>query len=59
MTNYKVKCNNFEIGNDHPIFLIGGLNVIENEEITYQTAEHFKKICNKLNIENWKLKIEM
>ena len=41
---------NFEIGNDHPIFLIGGLNVIENEEITFQTAQHFKKICAKLNI---------
>ena len=50
-----MKVNNssikFEIGNDHPIFLIGGLNVIENEEITYQTAKHFKKTCNKLNIE--------
>lgn len=42
---------NFEIGNDNPIFMIGGLNVIENEEITYQTANHFKKICAKLNIE--------
>ena len=41
---------NFEIGNDNPIFMIGGLNVIENEEITYQTAQHFKKICAKLNI---------
>ena len=41
---------NFEISNDQPIFLIGGLNVIENEEITYQTAQHFKKICDKLNI---------
>ena len=35
---------NFEIANDHPIFLIGGLNVIENEEITYHTAQHFKRI---------------
>ena len=42
---------NFEVGNNLPIFLIGGLNVIENEELTYQTAKHFKKICTKLNIE--------
>ena len=42
---------NFGISNNYPIFLIGGLNVIENEEITYQTAKHFKKICTKLNIE--------
>ena len=40
----------FKIGNKYPIFLIGGLNVIENADITYQTAQHFKKICDKLNI---------
>ncbi len=45
-----VKVNNIEIGNHLPLVLISGLNVIENREITFDTARYIKKICSKLDI---------
>ncbi len=45
-----VKVNNIDIGNHLPFVLISGLNVIENREITFDTASYIKKICSKLDI---------
>ena len=50
MINPYLKLDKFKIGNDLPIILIGGLNVIENYELTLNTAKQINKICNKLNI---------
>ena len=51
MLNPSINLDNFKIGNDLPIILIGGLNVIENTELTYKTANDIKQICEKLNIQ--------
>ncbi len=45
-----VKVNNIKIGNHLPLVLICGLNVIENREITFETASHIKTICSELDI---------
>ena len=45
-----VRVNNINIGNHLPLVLICGLNVIENREITFQTASYIKTICSKLDI---------
>jgi 2-dehydro-3-deoxyphosphooctonate aldolase (KDO 8-P synthase) len=45
-----IKLNNFEIGNEKPFTLFGGLNVLENESITLNAVEVYKKITDKLNI---------
>ena len=51
MINPRIGLNNIRIGNDLPIILIGELNVIENAELTYETAKKIKQICEKLNIQ--------
>ncbi len=50
MINSLINLENTKIGNDQPITLIGGLNVIENPDITYSTAKEIKNICKKLGI---------
>ena len=39
-----------EIGNDRPMILIGGINVIESEDLAFQAAEHFAEVTRKLGI---------
>src|SRR5438067_1158329 len=39
-----------EIGLDHPLFLISGPCVVENEELQLRTAETLKRIADKLGI---------
>ena len=51
MINSRIRLKNIRIGNDLPIILIGGLNVIENAELTYETAKQIKQICETLNIQ--------
>ena len=47
----KIVClDDIKISNELPLTLIGGLNVIENEDLTIKTASYFNKICNKLKI---------
>lgn len=50
MFNKIVRVNNIRIGNHLPFVLICGLNVIENKEITFDTATYIKSVCSKLNI---------
>jgi len=45
-----VKVKNISIGNGLPFVLIAGPCVIENEYITFHTAEEIKKITESLNI---------
>lgn len=37
-------------GNDRPMMLIGGINVIESQDLAFQAAEHFVEVTGKLGI---------
>jgi 2-dehydro-3-deoxyphosphooctonate aldolase (KDO 8-P synthase) len=50
MINHKVKCSNFEIGNDKPFTLIAGPCQLENEEHAIKISSELKKITNELGI---------
>lgn len=45
-----MKLLNFEVGNDHPLFLIAGPCVIETPEVTLQTAATLKGIAARLGM---------
>lgn len=45
-----VKIQNIECANDKPMVLFGGLNVLENEDITLKAVEVYKTITDKLGI---------
>ena len=45
-----VKIQNIDVANDKPMVLFGGLNVLENEDITLKAAEIYKNITDKLGI---------
>lgn len=45
-----VKIGNIEVANDKPMVLFGGLNVLENLDITLKAVEVYKTITDKLNI---------
>ena len=46
----EIEIGNINFSNDKPFTLIGGINVIENADLTYKCAEIYKKICQKLSI---------
>ena len=50
MVNHKVKCANFEIGNDKPFTLIAGPCQLENEEHAIKISTELKKITSDLGI---------
>ena len=50
MINYKVKCSNFEIGNDKPFTLIAGPCQLENETHALKMSSELKKITSELGI---------
>jgi 2-dehydro-3-deoxyphosphooctonate aldolase (KDO 8-P synthase) len=45
-----IKLNDIKIGSGNKFVLIAGPCVVENKEITFQTAEEIKKITSKLSI---------
>ena len=45
-----VEIGDIEVGNDKPFVLFGGLNVLENEDITLKAVEVYKTITDKLGI---------
>ena len=45
-----VSIQNIQCANDKPFVLFGGLNVLENEEITLKAVEVYKTITDKLGI---------
>ena len=51
----EINLRNFRIGNNQPLTLMGGVNVLESEELVMQVAEKFKTITDKHNI-NWVFK---
>jgi len=46
----KIQIAELSVANNLPFVLFGGINVLESEELAMQTAEHFKSVCNKLDI---------
>ena len=50
MTNYKVKCSNFEISNDKPFTLISGPCQLENEAHAIKISTQLKRITSELGI---------
>ena len=50
MKNHKVKCNNFEIGNDKPFTLIAGPCQLESETHAIKISTELKKITSELGI---------
>ena len=47
-----LKLENFNIGNQEPMTLMGGVNVLESESVVMTVAEKFAKTTSNLNI-NW------
>ena len=45
-----MKLRNFEIGNNKPLTLMGGMNVLESRDLAMQVAEDFKKVTDILII---------
>lgn len=50
MSLQTVKVGNFSIGNDLPLTVIGGLNVLEDYDLAARTAEAFIMVCDKLHL---------
>ncbi len=50
MTQKTVKIQNIECANDKPMVLFGGLNVLENLDITLRAVEVYKTITDKLGV---------
>lgn len=40
----------FEINNQSPFVLFGGMNVLESRDLAMQIAEHYKEVTSRLNI---------
>ena len=47
----EVKLNNISFSNNKKIVIIGGINVIESEELAMQTAEVYKNVSIKHNLD--------
>tara|TARA_X000000950_G_scaffold127803_1_gene159757 strand:+ start:643 stop:1473 length:831 start_codon:yes stop_codon:yes gene_type:complete len=47
-----IQLNGFEIGNDSPLTVMGGVNVLESEDLVMRVAESFKEATEKNKI-NW------
>jgi len=45
-----VRLLDFEVGVEHPFFLIAGPCVIESERLAMETAAHLKKVCAEIEI---------
>ena len=39
-----------EIGNDKPVVLFGGMNVLESRDLAMRVAEHYVTVTSRLNI---------
>ena len=46
----EIEIGSVKFSNDKPFTLIGGINVIEDADLTYKCAEIYKTICQKLSI---------
>jgi len=50
MSLQSIKLANFDIANDKPFVLFGGMNVLESRDLAMSIAEHYVEVTTKLNI---------
>ena len=50
MADKIVSVGNFQMGNDLPMAVIGGLNALEDYDLAARTCEEFLRVCNKLGL---------
>lgn len=50
MSDKRIKVADFEIGNDLPLTVIGGLNVLEDYDLAARTVEVYKETCASLGL---------
>jgi len=50
MQQKSVQVANFEIANDKPMVLFGGMNVLESRDLAMEIAEHYVTVTEKLGI---------
>ena len=46
----QVKLGEIAIGNNCPMVLLGGVNVLEDEAFALRCAEHYRQVCSRLGI---------
>ena len=50
MQQTTLRLGSIQIGNTAPMMLVGGMNVLESEELALRVAAEFKRVCAKLGI---------
>jgi 2-dehydro-3-deoxyphosphooctonate aldolase (KDO 8-P synthase) len=50
MQQTTLRLGSIQIGNTAPMMLVGGMNVLESEELALRVAGEFKRVCAKLGI---------
>jgi 2-dehydro-3-deoxyphosphooctonate aldolase (KDO 8-P synthase) len=50
MSLQSIKLANFEVANNQPFALFGGMNVLESRDLAMKIAEHYVEVTQKLNI---------
>ena len=45
-----LRLGNLRIGNTQPMVVVGGMNVLESEELALRVAAEFKRVCGTLGI---------
>jgi 2-dehydro-3-deoxyphosphooctonate aldolase (KDO 8-P synthase) len=44
-----LQLGNMRIGNTLPMIIVGGMNVLESEELALRVAAEFKRVCGSLS----------
>ncbi len=50
MNQKQIKIGSFSVGNNLPIVVFGGINVLESKDLAMTVAEKFVEVCQKLSI---------
>jgi 2-dehydro-3-deoxyphosphooctonate aldolase (KDO 8-P synthase) len=50
MTQALVDVAGITLGNDRPLVLMGGMNVLESRDMALRVAEHYVEVCQRLDI---------
>lgn len=50
MTQALVDVAGITLGNDRPLVLMGGMNVLESRDMALRVAEHYVEVCHRLDI---------
>jgi 2-dehydro-3-deoxyphosphooctonate aldolase (KDO 8-P synthase) len=49
-TDQSIAIGDFELANDKPFVLFGGVNVLESRDFALRVAEHYVQVCSRLGI---------